>query len=803
LVIVALVALVVTRRSSVKIRKALAAYREDVSYSSIGVDYPLDRTLFPPEIVPPVFRWSDDNPQANAWVVSVSFEGRKRPVNSLRKQSQWQPKVGQWGYIKKHSLGKDARVTILGINNREPQRILSAGTVNIRTSEDPVGAPLFYREVNLPFVDAVLDPSRIRWRFGAISSPKPPVVLTGLPVCGNCHSFCEDGSTLAMDVDYANSKGSYVITKTAEDMTLATSDVITWDDYKKDDGEPTFGLLSQISPDGRYVVSTVKDESVFVPRPPLAFSQLFFPVKGILCVYDRQKKSFSTLGGADDPDYVQSNPTWSPDGKHIVFARAEAYKLKRQKGSKAVLLSADECIEFLEEGKPFKFDLYRIPFNDGAGGEAEPLEGASNNDMSNFFAKYSPDGKWIVFCRAENYMLLQPDSELFIIPAEGGEAKRLQCNTNLMNSWHSWSPNGNWLVFTSKAYTPYTQLFLTHIDEDGQSTPPVVLSHFTEPDRAANIPEFVNTTPTAIRKIHEQFVDDLSYVRAARECLKGGDHDGVERACRKALALNYRNHEAHHNLAVVLANRGNFEQAVKHWLQAVEIKPDYVDAYYNLGLTMWRQNQPTEAIEYWSKLLQLKPDHTKAHGNLGAVLLSTRRIDDAVTHLSRAIELDPNYAEAHYNLGKAMFNTGKLNEALGRFAQVIRLRPNDADAHYNIGVILAQAEKPEEAIKYFSRAVELNPNHAGAHYNLGVAYANKGSLSQAMKHWLEAARIEPNNIGTLLSLTAGHAKAGQFDQAIATAQKAIVLARRVGDEKLARQLEQSIDAYKQAGAGQM
>ena len=65
-------------------------------------------------------------------------------------------------------------------------------------------------------------------------------------------------------------------------------------------------------------------------------------------------------------------------------------------------------------------------------------------------------------------MLLQPDSELYIMPAAGGEARRLECNTARMNSWHSWSPNGKWLVFSSKANSPYTQLFLTHIDEQGQ-----------------------------------------------------------------------------------------------------------------------------------------------------------------------------------------------------------------------------------------------------------------------------------------------------------------------------------------------
>ena len=58
-----------------------------------------------------------------------------------------------------------------------------------------------------------------------------------------------------------------------------------------------------------------------------------------------------------------------------------------------------------------------------------PIAGASNDGMSNYFPKYSPDGKWIVFTKSKSYMLLQPDSELYIIPAAGGAARRLRDNT--------------------------------------------------------------------------------------------------------------------------------------------------------------------------------------------------------------------------------------------------------------------------------------------------------------------------------------------------------------------------------------
>ena len=258
-------------------------------------------------------------------------------------------------------------MTIAGIDRATPSQVLSAGHVIVATSSDAVGAPLFYREVNLPFAEAVKDPSTIRWRFGAISSEQtPPVVLENLPVCGNGHSFSADGAVLGMDIDYANDKGSYAIAVVREAMTLDRKAIISWSDYKRGEGEPTFGLLSRSRPDGRFVVSTVKDESVFVPKPNLDFSQLFFPVKGILCIYDRQSGVFQSLPGADNRA--------GPEQPHVEPGR-QVHSLRRDRGVQSqtrqwpaqVLLSPEDCREFLVEGKPFKFNLYRIPFNGGAG----------------------------------------------------------------------------------------------------------------------------------------------------------------------------------------------------------------------------------------------------------------------------------------------------------------------------------------------------------------------------------------------------------------------------------------------------
>jgi len=697
----------------------LAVYRENADYSGIEIIYPADGTLFPPEMVPPTVRWQDSAPANNTWLVRIEFGDGSPPIHAFSRAPQWTPTLQEWETIKKRSTDQEARLVVLGLGDSRPPTIRSGARIAIATSTDPVGAPLFYREVNLPFIDAVKDPSRIRWRFGSIASTTaPPVVLENLPVCGNCHSFCRDGRTLAMDVDYANSKGSYITSRVKEEMVLATSDVITWNDYHKEDGEQTFGLLSQISPDGRYVLSTVKDKSIFVPRPNLAFSQLFFPIKGVLCLYDRDRKTFSTLPGADNPAFVQSNPTWSPDGKTIIFARTVAYDLKHTSGQGKVLLTREECKEFLEDGKPFRFDLYRIPFNDGQGGTPEPIEGASNNGMSNFFARYSPDGQWIVFCKAKSYMLLQPDSELYIIPAQGGTARRLRANTSRMNSWHSFSPNGRWLVFASKAYSDYTQLCLTHIDERGHTTPAVLLAHLTAPDRAANIPEFVNAAPGAIRKIREQFLNDYSFVRAGNAFFRQGDPDGAIAEYRTALQLNPDNAEAHHKLGFLLYNvTGNPQEGFAHLSKAIALVPRDPRVHFDLGMALLHQARSREAARHLSEAVRLRPNGidkqysaAQMHFQLGRALLLEGQAEPAIAPLSKALAYDPNHARAHYRLALALADRGEMKASQMHYTRALRLQPSVDTSpvlHHLLASDYLKQRHLQAALRHEERALEL------------------------------------------------------------------------------------------------
>jgi len=707
-----------------------SAAAADSATARLQITSPQEGTLFPPEIVAPSFTWEDKTTGVDRWNVVVHDDGGAEVLRETVDAQRWRPSEERWRQIKQRSAERDAEIVVSGVDQAKPATVLSSGQVHIRTSKDAVGDALFYREVPLPFLTAVQDPSRIRWRYGTVDEESgPPIVLQNLPVCGNCHSFADNGSVLGLDVDYGNDKGAYGILPVSKHMVMDDEKIITWADYKRDDGELTFGLLSRVSPTGRYIVSTVKDRSVFVAMPDLMISQLFFPIKGILVIYDRETQTFAALPGADDPQYVQTNAVWSPDGKELVFARTKAHRAEHLEQQNSALVDGKDVPEFIVEKQPFRYDLYRIPFNDGKGGTPEPLAGAWNNGMSDYFPKCSPDGKWIVFTKSKSYMLLQPDSELYIVPAAGGEARRLRYNTARMNSWHSWSSNSRWLVFSSKVNGPYTQLFLTHIDEDGNDSPAVLLERFTSPDRAANIPEFVRLPGDAIADIREQFLDAYSFLRAGMGNEHTGDHKGAERAYRRGLAVAPDNVELHNALGWTLFQDGRTEEAVAEYTRALDLDPKHAKAHNNLALALVELGQPEAAAEHFRASLAVEPK-AEIYSDLGFVMAQLGHSKEALADYRKALELDPNCASAHFNLAATLVREGDFAGAEAHYRQALPGRAT-AETHNGLGYVLAHQGRQDEAIAEFRTAVDIDPHFSPAYNNLAEALEQQGKLEDA------------------------------------------------------------------------
>jgi tetratricopeptide (TPR) repeat protein len=776
--------------------------------AAIAVDYPEDGSIFPPEFPAPHFEWRDPAADATEWRIDVTFadgapalrlssHGEGIQIGQLDERCvatsneppkltplqaaahTWRPDAATWSLIKAHSVRRPASVTISGRRPGAAPEPLSQGVVTIRTSADRVGAPVFYRDVPLiPFEGAhgVISPlplyavPLIQWRLRDLSQTTSRLMLADMPTCANCHSFSLDGKTLGLDVDGPrNDKGLYALVPIRRDTVIHEADIIKWNTR----GEPAtkrFGFMSQVSPDGKYVVTSMEgrdaqgrplsDRLYNAGYPDFGFGQVFFPTRGVLGWFSRESGKLQPLPGADDPRFVQACAVWSPDGKYLFFLRAEA---------RAPYAPEREPATFANDPNEtqIQYDLYRIPFNEGRGGQAEPVAGASRNGMSNSFAKVSPDGRWIVFVEAKNGLLMRPDSELFIIPAQGGTARRLRSNAAPMNSWHSWSPNGRWLVFSSKRRSPYTQMYLTHIDAAGNDSPAILVENTTAANRAVNIPEFVNLSAQDFAQLE---------VPAAR-------FYGI---------LDH---------ADELTAKGDDEAAIAEWRRAIEIEPADDKANYNLGALLLKTGDVRGAIPYFEKTIATNPRYPNAHGDLGVALAATGNMPEAGPHFEQELAISPGSAEAHSNYARALAQFGRLDEALAHFRQAVEAAPGDASVHKNLGRALALQGQAAEAIAEFEQAVQIDPGLAVAQQYLGeLLYMTAGRTAEALAHWRTALRLQPDqplilNLIARVLATSPDAALRNGTEAVSLAERAV----RLSDGHAPAFLDTLAAAYAEAG----
>jgi hypothetical protein len=190
--------------------------------------------------------------------------------------------------------------------------------------------------------------------------------------------------------------------------------------------------------------------------------------------------AMGTIARTGDMRYAGA-PSWSHDGNTIAYVSTYANKDGR----------LDDPASYTpKNGGTADADIYLVPYGNKAGGTAQPLAGASTAGAWEYYPSFSPDDQYLLFNKVTSgSMYNNSNTELFVIPAQGGTATRLAANDppactgkkspGVTNSWGRWAPGVGtasggrsfyWAVFSStrdSASNP--QLYLTAVVVTGTS----------------------------------------------------------------------------------------------------------------------------------------------------------------------------------------------------------------------------------------------------------------------------------------------------------------------------------------------
>ena len=140
----------------------------------------------------------------------------------------------------------------------------------------------------------------------------------------------------------------------------------------------------------------------------------------------------------DDAHPDDRYPSWSPDGKQIVFSA-------RREGHAVHNLDA----------------TYEIYVMDADGGNQQRL---TNNRKNELYPSWSPDGNRITFSADRKGDRV--NFEIYVMDADGGNQQRLT-NNRIHDRYPSWSPDGKRIAFASEKDGNWESLEIYVMDADG------------------------------------------------------------------------------------------------------------------------------------------------------------------------------------------------------------------------------------------------------------------------------------------------------------------------------------------------
>ncbi len=260
--------------------------------------------------------------------------------------------------------------------------------------------------------------------------------------CLNCHTFLNHRSdTFAFHTRLSNAPHPMVLVRSNQ---LSRVD-------------KTMGYMSW-HPSGRLLAFTINKPSML--RHTIGETREVYDSPSDIGIYHIDSNTVSTPPAINRPDYNETWPEWSPDGRYLYYCGGAPMPVQRF--------------------NQIRYDLVRVSYDleHDQWGQPEVLLSAQEAGLSACQPKVSPDGKLLVFvlCKWGNFPIYQPNSDLFVMDLQTRRCRRLEINSDQAESWHCWSANGRWLVFSSKRLDGlFARPFFSYVDEQGEFHKPFLL----------------------------------------------------------------------------------------------------------------------------------------------------------------------------------------------------------------------------------------------------------------------------------------------------------------------------------------
>ncbi len=222
-------------------------------------------------------------------------------------------------------------------------------------------------------------------------------------------------------------------------------------------------------------------------------------------------------------------------------------------------------------------------------------------------------------------------------------------------------------------------------------------------------------------------------VEAAR-----GDHKRALELFEEATTLAPNDHRLYLHAAQSAIALSDFGRAKGFVDAAGQLQPKNPEVLNYRGQVM-RATDPKQAVRIFLEAIDLSPEDPRLPFELGNTFQRMGLNLEAKDAYQEAINIDPSFADAFYGKGVSLRELGKNTEAVVTFKEVTRLDKNRSDAHIQLAEILAGQGDPKGAIKAYQSAQRADPTSAEPLCEMGLMLVQSlGNEAKYLKEGVKA-----------------------------------------------------------------
>lgn len=173
---------------------------------------------------------------------------------------------------------------------------------------------------------------------------------------------------------------------------------------------------------------------------------------------------------------------------------------------------------------------------------------------------------------------------------------------------------------------------------------------------------------------------------------------------------------------------GDYEEAVKFFDRALEVKPQDTTAALYAGVSAQQMGDQDLSATYFYKLVESGHADKDVYNTLISYERDVKEdLEKAGTLIKKAQEKfpeDPNFKKQEVSL---LLKEGKTAEAKEELQEAIAAEPDNADLYFNLGFLNEELGDKNAAVEAYKKALEVDPNHANSAFNLAVIHYNRAA----------------------------------------------------------------------------